>query len=155
MSYVSHHGQVLLALRDRIKDLSPDGVGDEEVQVRDHWLGPNNEPYRGITLYDGGESSRDGTIGTQDVGYVCGVCFCKHREGDATLASDRLMQWRELIRRELDGSRLSVTIVDATDPLEHVCIVSEAGRNLSSGKYPSYWIKHLTITVWLREIGTG
>lgn len=151
MNFSSNHGQILLGLKELVLSLQPEDITDMEVEVRDGWLF-NGEPMKGVSIYEAGESSRSGTIGTQDIGYMCGIAFVREREGDAALSSDRIMRWRELVRRRLQDNRLSVPIANKTDPLEHVCLVQEAGKNLTNlKKYGDWVVRHLTVGVWIRE----
>lgn len=151
MSFSSNHGLIMLALKDLIKSLQPDGLHDTEVEVRGSWLF-NGEPMRGVSIYDLGEQYDAGTVGTQDIGYVCGVVFASKDDNDAVLYSDMMLAWRELVRRRLTDQRLSVTITNATDPSEHVCKVIRSGESLTNPKkYPDYSISRLVVVVWLRE----
>ncbi len=150
--FISNHGQVLLALQKLAEDLQPEDVANEEVQIRTSWL-YNGEPMRGLTIYDMGEQYHEGTVGTQDIGYVCGIVFVRGRDGDAALYSDQVIRWRELLRRRLTDQRLPVTITNGSAPSEHVCIVERSGEELTNAvKYPNYIIRKLTVTVWLREL---
>jgi len=151
-SFGSNHGQVMAALRDLIKDLQPDNMADEEVQVRGSWL-IQGEPLRGVTIYDLGEQYAAGVIGAQDIGYTCGIVFVEKDDYDARLSGDQMQAWRELVRRRLTDQRLSVTIVNSTDPSEHVCRVIRSGESLSNPKkYPNCNISRLVVVVWLREL---
>ena len=153
--FVSNHGQVLLALQVLVKDLQPEELANEEVAIRQTWLF-NNEPMRGVTIYDAGEQYSPGTCGTHDVGYVCGIIFVRGRDGDAALYSDQMIRWRELVRRRLTDKRLSVTITNASLPSEHVCNVEKTGEDLTNAvKWPNWLIRKLTVVVWLREIPTS
>lgn len=150
-SFTSNHGHILVALRDLIKDLQPENLADEEVQVRGSWL-HNGSPFRGVSIIPLPEQYAVGTNGTQDIGYACGIVFVEGDDLDARLEDDQMLAWRELVRRRLTDQRLSVTIVNATDPSEHVCRVVRSGENLSNPKkYPRYNISRLVVVVWLRE----
>ncbi len=154
-NFPSNHGQVLLALQSVVKDLQPEDLGNEEVEIRPSWL-INGNPMRGVSIFDMGEQYSEGTVSTQDIGYACGVVFARLRDGDATLVSDQLLRWRELVRRRLTDQRLPVTITNATAPREHVCIVEKSGEELTNlRKYPNYLIRKLTVVVWLRELPTS
>ena len=149
-SYSSNHGQILLALRDLVQDLQPANLTTEEVKVRRNYL-HNGTPFRGVTIYEIGEQTDEGTVGTQDIGYICGIVFCEKHDGDAKLASDQMVQWRELVRRRLKDQRLNVTIVNGTNPSEHVCVILRSGEDLNNKKYPNDNVKRITVAVWLRE----
>ncbi len=77
--FISQKGKIMLALQDVIKSLAPEDLSDEEVEVREDWLGSTGDPYQGISIVDQGEQYDDGTIGTMDVGYIVGIIFAKHR----------------------------------------------------------------------------
>ena len=152
--FSSNHGQILLALKNLAQDLQPEGLDDTEVEIRRSWLF-NGEPFQGISVCPAGEQYDDGTVGTQDVGYLNTITFVKFRAGDAILDSDKDLQWYELIRRRLCDQRLQVTITNDTAPSEHVCIVSQ-GRDLTNErKWPNYQVRQLPVAVWLRELPTA
>lgn len=153
--YFSNKAAIMTALADIVKDTQPPGITDEEVQVRESWLTGQGQPHRGVSIYDKGEQYNDGTIGTQDVGYLCGIVFAATRHTDAILPADQLQTWVERTRRRLTDQRLPVTIDNASQPSEHVCIVLP-GRDLTnSRKYPNYSIREITVSVWLRELPTN
>lgn len=153
-NFSSNHGQILVALRDLIKDLQPDNLADEEVQIRGSWLGNDGQPFRGITVMPLGENlTNEDTIGTQDIAYLTAIVFVEHDDHDARLEDDQMLAWRELVRRRLLNQRLSVTIVNSTDPLEHVCRVLRSGESLrNTNKYPTYNITRTVVSVTLREL---
>jgi hypothetical protein len=151
--FASNHGQILSALRDLVKDLGPDNITDEEVQVRGNWLNSDGQPFRGITVMPLTEQYDSGTIGTQDIGYQCAIIFVEGEDYDARLTDDQMLAWRELVRRRLTDQRLSVTIVNSTDPSEHVCRVIRSGESLRNpNKYPNCNITRTVVVVWLREL---
>ena len=150
--FTSNHGQILLALENLVKDLQPDNLGDEEVQIRGSWLHSDGQPYRGITIMPLDEKYDPGTIGTQDIGYLCAIVFVEKDDYDARLTDDQMLAWRELVRRRLTDQRLSVTITNATDPSEHVCRIIRSGESLRNpNKYPTCNITRTVVCVWLRE----
>jgi hypothetical protein len=150
-NFSSNHGQILVALRSLVHDLGPENLSDEEVQIRGNWL-QNGQPLRGVTVMALGEQYDPGTVGTQDIGYVCAIVFAEFDDYDARLTGDQMLAWRELIRRRLTDQRLNVTIPGATDPSEHVCRVLRSGESLSNpNKYPNYSINRTVVVVWLRE----
>lgn len=152
--FSSNHGQILLALEKLVKDLQPENLSGEEVQIRGSWLGAHG-PFRGVSIVEGGEQDDDGTIGTQDIGYVCSIVFAEKEDADAILSSDQMMQWRELVRRRLSDQRLPVTVTNISSPSEHVCIVLKSGEDMSNNnKYPGYHIRRILVAVWLRELAT-
>lgn len=142
----------MVALQELVLSLQPADCHDTEVAIRPSWLF-NGEPMRGISIYDLGEQYHEGTIGTQDIGYRCGIVFAQKDDMDATLDSDQLIAWRELVRRRCTDQRLNVTIPGATDPAEHVMIVSRSGEGLTNPKkYPNWAISRVVVSVWLREV---
>jgi hypothetical protein len=146
--YSSNHGQILIALEALVKDLQPDNLAGEEVAIRGNWVGP----YRGVSIVPMGEQDNPGTVGTQDIGYVCGIVFAELSDYDAILAGDQMESWRELVRRRLKDQRLSVTITNSSDPSEHVMIILRSGEDLSNPKkYPNWSIKRILVAVWVRE----
>lgn len=150
--FSSNHGQILLALKNLVLELQPDNLHSAEVEIRSSWL-YNGQPMRGISIYDAGEQEADGTIGTQDIGYLCGIVFASKDDNDARMTSDQMQEWRELIRRHLTNQRLSVTITNVTAPREHVCKMLRSGENLRHpNKYPGWSITRMVVAVWLREL---
>jgi hypothetical protein len=152
--FSSNHGQILIALQKLVKDLQPDNLSDEEVQIRGSYIGTTG-PFRGVSIVEGGEQEDDGTIGTQDIGYVCSIIFAELDDYDARLSGDQMMAWRELVRRRLTDQRLPVTITNLSSPSEHVCTIISSGKNLSNRKkWPLYNIRAVVVAVWLRELAT-
>ncbi len=145
----------MLALANLAKDVQPPGLTDEEVQVRESWLTGQSQPHRGVTIYDKGEQIHDGTVGTQDIGYLCGIVFVSFRSTDAILPSDQIQTWVERTRRRLVDQRLPVTINNRSSPSEHVCIVLPGRELTNAKKFPNYLIRELTVSVWLRELNTN
>lgn len=151
--FTSNSARVAVALRDLIKSLGPDNLSDEEVQVRGSWLNTDGNPHIGISVVPLGEQADPGTIGTQDIGYVMSVVFVEKDSYDARLTGDQMLAWRELVRRRLTDQRLEVTIVNQTDPSEHVCRISRSGESLRNpNKYPTFNINRMVVVVWLREL---
>lgn len=152
MSYTSNHGAILLALRDLAQRLQPKELSDCEIQVRNDWLF-NGDPMLGLTIYPLSEQYGEGVNSAQDIGYLCGLVFAYKYDQDAVLTSDRLLAWRELLRRSLTDQRLGVTISNSTTPKEHVCILVRSGEGLTNpNKYPGWNITRLVVSVWLREL---
>lgn len=151
--FSSNHGQILLALQKLVKDLQPENLAGEEVEVRGSYL-LNGEPIRGVSIYDMGEQGNDGTVGTMDIGYVCGIVFAELNDFDARMSSDQMPAWRELVRRRCTDQRLPVTITNGTAPSEHVMKVLNPGEVMSTKKNPNYSVKRITVVVWLRELPT-
>jgi len=151
--YLSHSGKIMLALKNLVKDQQPIDLATEEVEVREDWLSATGDPFRGASIVYQGEQYSEGTIGTQDVGYVYGVVFAKLRSGDAVLPDDKLMDWYEKTRRRLmDQRALTDPLIDASAPAEHVCIIMP-GRTLTNvAKWPNYLIRMLVVAVWVREL---
>jgi hypothetical protein len=152
MSYSSNHGAILEALQKLVKNLQPDGVADEEIEVRGDWV-VNNAPADGISIHPGGEVYDDGTIATMDIGYLCFITFVQRNDMDARLTDDSMQQWRELVRRRLKDQRLSLEIHNSSAPSEHVVKVYQP-RDLSNRQYPNHVISQLPVAVWLRELPT-
>lgn len=151
MGFQSNHGQVLLALEALLRSLKLDGLTDEEVRIRYNWL-QNGQPRIGVSILDLGEKYADGTVGTQDIGYLCGIVFADGATYDDPMDNDRILSWIEVVRRRLTDQRLNVTIAGATDPAEHVMVIDRSGENLTNpNKYPNYKVRRTVVSVWLRE----
>lgn len=150
--YVSQKGKIMLALRDVIKALAPEDLAGEEVEIREDWLGGTGDPFQGVSIVSQGEQYDDGTIGTVDIGYICGIIFVKHRTGDSVLADDKIEQWYEQTRRRLVDQRLLVPWTGPTAPREHVMIMMP-GRTLTDPrKWPNYIIRQMVVVSWIREL---
>lgn len=152
-TYTSNHGAILLALKDLALELQPQELSEDEVQIRNDWLFNDGQPMLGLTIYPLSEQYGEGVNSSQDVGYLCGLVFAYKFDQDAILYSDRLMAWRELLRRKLTDQRLGVTMANDTAPREHVCILVRSGEGLTNpSKYPGWNITRIVVAVWLREI---
>ena len=152
--YASHKGQIMLAIEGIVKDLQPTDMVDGEIAIRESFLNTTGDPMRGVSIVDMGEQYDDGTVGTQDIGYIVGIVFAKFRSGDATLSDDKIIQWYEQVRRRFSDQRVLVTIGDASAPKEHVCIVMP-GKTLTNLKnWPNYIIRQLVVVSWIREVPT-
>lgn len=150
-SYASNGGQIMLAIQKLVMDLQPREMEETEVAVRRYWLF-NGSPFRGVTIHSTGEQYDDGTIGTQDIGYQTAITFARLDDGDASLSSDMMMAWMELVRRRLQDQRLNVSLVNGSSPAEHVCRVLQPRELTNADKYPNYRIIQLPVVVWLREL---
>ncbi len=150
--FTSNHGLILLALEALAKDLQPENAEGAEIHIRRNYLA-NDHPARGISIVPAGEVYDDGTVGTMDVGYICDFYFVQKYDMDAQLNNDGLQAWRELIRRRLKDQRLTLTIVNASNPSEHVVRVYQP-RTVSNKNFPGYLITQLPVAVWLRELPT-
>lgn len=150
--YISHKGQIMLAIEAVVKDLQPTDMVDSEVAIRETYLSPTGDPFRGLSILDMGEQYDDGTVGTADIGYIVGIVLAKQRSYDATLSDDKIISWYELIRRRFQDQRVLVTLGDATAPKEHVCVV-QPGRTLTDPKkWPNYIVRQLVVVSWIREL---
>lgn len=154
-NFNSNKGKVMLALKDIVLGLNPFDVSEYEVEVRENWLSSTGDPFRGISIVDMGEQYDDGTIGTTDIGYICGIIFAKGRTTDAALADDKIIQWYEQIRRRVSDQRLLVTTYGITGPKEHVCIVMPGKTLTDPNKWPNYIIRQLVVVSWIRELTTS
>lgn len=154
MHIASHHGKILLALKALVLALRPDNVAHSEVEVRKSFQIGEMPPFRGVTLHELGEEHDDGTIGTEDTGYRCGVTFVEREDFDAALAGDQLYAWRELIRRHLKNQRLNVVLSGSPEAVkEHVCRVAPPREpNYEKKKFPGLHVQQIVVTVWLREV---
>lgn len=153
--FVSHAGKILLAVAKLVRDQQPEDLSDEEIQVRESALDNNGSPFRGLSITYMGEQYSEGTIGTSDIGYLCGILFAKGRTGDAVMPDDRIQLWYELIRRRLQDQRSLVVIGDETNPREHVCIVLPGKNVTDPNKHPNYLLRQLVVAVWVRENTTS
>ena len=151
-AYASQKGKVMLALKDLVLSMAPEGLSGEEVEIREDWLGSTGDPYQGVSIVDLGEQYDDGTIGTMDIGYIVGIVLAKHRSYDAALADDRIPQWYESIRRRVADQRLLVSWSSPSAPREHVMVVMPGRTMTDPKKWPGYIIRQLVVVSWIREI---
>lgn len=145
----------MLGIRDVVKGLQPIDVADPEVEVREDWKSVTGDPFRGISIVDLGEQYDDGTVGTADIGYLCGILFAKGRTGDAGLPDDKITQWYEAVRRRLADQRIPVYDYGITAPKEHVCIMLPGRTITDPKKWPNYLIRQMVVAVWIRENQTS
>ncbi len=150
-TYLSHKGKIMQAVADFVTEARPRGLASQEVAVREDYRQNDTDLFRGASVIDMGEAYADGTIGTQDVGYLIGVIFVKFRTRDAVLSDDLIQLWYEIIRRSSMDMRLGVDLADNTLPAEHVMIV-QPGKSLTNPKlWPNHLIRQLVVAVWQRE----
>ena len=147
----SSKGKIMLALQGVVKALQPEELADEEVQVREAWLSGSGDPFRGVSIVDFGEQYDDGTNGTADIGYLCGLMFAKGRTGDAVLPDDRIIRWYEASRRRLQDQRIPVGSQGLTAPKDHICIILPGKTLTDPNKWPNYLIRQMVVAVWIRE----
>lgn len=147
-------GAILLSLRDLVRDLGLDGLDESEIEVRGdeaEWLSGTGDPYRGVSLIDLGESYANGTIGTQDVGYLVGFVLAEMRSMGAAMADDRLVSWAETIRRRLMDQRAIDSLNHPAGPRE-ILVKILPGKTLTNPtRYPNYKIRQLVAACWQRE----
>lgn len=142
----------MIALKDLVEALAPQGVSEGEVQVREDWLGSTGDPYQGVSIFDMGEQYDDGTIGTMDIGYIVGIVLAKHRSFDSGLSDDKIQQWYEAMRRRMADQRLLVPWSSAAAPKEHVMIIMPGKTLTDPKKWPNYIIRQLVVVSWIREL---
>ena len=86
-------------IRDRIQDMDLPGITDDRIKVRrlghdgEHW-------HEGITIHPVPEKYHMGTNRLENVGYGCAVTMVINNNNDDDYKLDRLLLWREEIRRE-------------------------------------------------------
>ncbi len=68
--FASSKGKIMLALQDVVLGLAPEDITDFEIEVREDWLSSTGDPFRGVSIGEMGEQYDDGTVGTQDIGYI-------------------------------------------------------------------------------------
>lgn len=87
------------SIRDAIKDLSLTGLDDSRVKVR-RQPHDGEHLYPGITIHPLPEIYHIGTNERENVGYGCGVTMVVNNDNDEDYKLDRLLLWRETIRRK-------------------------------------------------------
>lgn len=151
-TYLSHKGKIMQAIANLVLDGQPKDMAQAEVAVREDFRSNDTDVYAGASVIDLGEQYSEGTIGTQDVGYLVGIVFAKFRTRDATLSDDTLQLWYENFRRSTIDMRLGVDLADDSKPAEHVMIVQQ-GKNLTNPKlWPNYLLRQIVVAVWQREL---
>ena len=153
--FASNKGKVMLAIQELILNLNPFDMTEYEVEVREDWLSSTGDPFRGVSIIDLGEQYDGGTVGTTDIGYICGIVFAKGRITDATMADDKIIQWYEQVRRRLLDQRLLITLTGPTAPREHVCIIMPGKTLTDPRKWPNHIIRQLVVVSWIRELPTS
>lgn len=106
-------------IRDRIKDLNLTGLNDAYVKVRR--LPHDGEHYfEGITVHPLPEIYHVGTNERESVGYGCGVTMVVNNDNDEDYKLDRLLKWREAIRRHfVEDATLTNVSTCCTVKVEH------------------------------------
>jgi hypothetical protein len=90
--------QAMEAIRDRIRLLTLSGLTSDRVQVRR--LPHDGEVFHpGITIHPVPETYHDGTNMRESVGYGCAITMVVNNDNDQDYLLDRLLYWRETIRR--------------------------------------------------------
>lgn len=152
MAYSSNEGLILTAMQSLVQGLAPSTLANAEVVPREDWKNTNGDIYRGVSIIPMGEQYAEGTVGTQDIGYLVGLIFARFRQNDATMGDslDTMLLWYETVRRNIVDTRLSVNLT-AGSPKQHVMIVMP-GRTLTNEKnWPNYYIRQMVVSVWHRE----
>jgi hypothetical protein len=97
--------QCMEAIRDRIQDLDLPGLQDNRVTVRR--LPHDGEVYfPGVSIHPVEEKYHQGTNMRESIGYGCAVTIVVNNNNNQDYLLDRLLYWREIIRRhfvENDG----------------------------------------------------
>lgn len=150
-NYQSSKGKIMLALQTIVKALAPDDLNDLEIEVRDSFQSSGGGLFRGVSILDMGEQLADGTNGTTDVGYICGIMFVTSSTGDAIMPDDIMPYWYETVRRRLVDQRIPVAQYGLTAPKEHVCRVLPGATITNAKKWPQYAVRQLVVAVWVRE----
>jgi len=150
MTYASNKGLIMSAVQSLVQGLAPTTLANNEVVPRESFLQNDSDLFRGVSIIDMGEEYSEGTVGTQDVGYLVGLIFVRFRQRDATMADDTLQLWYETVRRNVVDARLSVNLTVGS-PKQHVMIL-RPDRNLTDPKkWPNHFIRQMVISVWHRE----
>lgn len=90
--------QAMEAIRDRIRTLALTGLTSDRVQVRR--LPHDGEVYHpGITIHPVTEKYHDGSNMRENVGYGVAITMVVNCDNDQDYLLDRLLLWRETIRR--------------------------------------------------------
>lgn len=138
------------ALQTLVQGLAPTTLASNEVVPREDFVSNDTDLFRGVSIIDMGEQYAEGTVGTQDIGYLVGLIFVRGRQRDATMADDTLQLWYETVRRNVMDARLGVSLTVGA-PKEHVMIVMP-GRTLTNPKlWPNYFVRQMVVSVWHRE----
>jgi len=96
----SYFMECLEAVRDAIKDMDLTGLEDYRVRVRR--LPHDGEHYfPGVTIHPVPEVYSQGTNMRESLGYGCAVTMVVNNDNDQDYLLDRLLLWRETIRRTL------------------------------------------------------
>lgn len=90
--------QAMEAIRDRIRLLALSGLTSDRIQVRR--LPHDGEVYYpGITIHPVEETYHIGTNVREALGYGCSITMVVNIDSDQDFLLDRLLLWRERIRR--------------------------------------------------------
>jgi len=142
--------QCLEGVRDKIQNLNLTGLPDNRVVVRR--LPHDGEAFfPGITVHPVEETYHQGTNMRESVGYGCAVTMVVNCENDKDYQLDRMLYWRETIRRACveDDSLTGVTGTVCTIKVEHGHVIDT--RELYSNNYD---VSSLVIRVYSLETRT-
>ena len=113
--------QCLEGVRDVIRALDLTGLPDNCVVIRRRPHDGSNY-FPGITVHPSQERYSGGTTAREAVGYGCAVTMIVNNDNDKDYLLDRLLTWRETIRRKFveKGALTGVTSGDVyTLKVEH------------------------------------
>lgn len=121
MAGTSIYMQCLEGVRDVILALDLSGLPDNRVVIRRRPHDGSNY-FPGITVHPAQERYSPGTNWREAVGYGCAVTMVVNNDNDKDYLLDRLLTWRETIRRKFveKGALTGVTSGDVyTLKVEH------------------------------------
>jgi hypothetical protein len=150
MNYISNKGLIMSAVASLIQNLELPTLSANMVAPREDYRQNDTDLFEGASVVDMGEQYDEGTIGTQDVGYLIGVVFARQRQRDAIMADDTLQFWYESLRRVATDARLAVNLTSGA-PKEHVMNVLPGHTLTDPKRFPNYLIRQLVLAVWQRE----
>lgn len=113
----SKHGDILNAVRDKIKTLTLEGIASANIQRK--LLGKVDSAIKAGTLklpavvvsgLLGSERISFGTVKDDDVGYPCTVAIVSNADGEdleTEAGEERYLLWRQTIREAFQNQRLA------------------------------------------------
>ena len=112
--------QAMEAIRDRIRLLALTGLSDDRVQVRRLPHDAGGTYFPGITVHPVTETYESGTNMREALGYGCQVSIVVNNDDDQDYLLDRLLLWREKIRRHfVEDDGLTGVTGSCTVKIEH------------------------------------
>ena len=140
--------QALDAVKTALEALDLDGIGQSNGRIKVRRFPHDGEHYfPGITVHPSKEEYDVGTNNREDVGYGCQLTMVQNNDNDDDLYLNRVLQWRETIRKTFVEDPTIGTIPD------DFRVMVEMGPVFVWDDFAkeNYDVSIMTLRVWCRE----